>query len=77
MVMVKCNRHGTHSMKPTDVAVLMDHYLEKLIELAYEPPLPDVAGISDAESLRRVTCPQADLNTLKSVKISSPNPEKG
>lgn len=72
MVKINCHRHPEgHIVKPSDAAVLVDLYRNKVIELAYEPPLPDVAGVSDPDSLRQVTCPQADLDVLKNSRKST------
>ena len=68
-VKVNCHRHVSgHIMKPSDLAVLVTFYQDKLVEMAYEPPLPEVAGVSDADALRRITCPQADLDGIKKRK---------
>lgn len=70
MVKVKCHKHGEHLVKPTDAAVLIEHYRYMAAGLAYSDPLP-VNSYSNIPQMLSVLCPMTDLETIKSGKISS------
>jgi hypothetical protein len=70
MVKVKCHKHGEHLIKPTDAAVLIEHYRYMAAGLAYSEPLPE-NKISNINVMLNVLCPMADLEGIKSGKNSS------
>ena len=69
MVKVKCPKHETeHVFKPTDVSQLLTYYMNELVIVGYQEPLPQIDALSNPSTLWRAMCPQEDLVKIKRAR---------
>lgn len=68
MIKIACPKHETdHLIKPTDAAQLIKYYMQELVTVGYQEPLPNIEGLSGPIHLLAAMCPQADLERIKAA----------
>lgn len=70
-VKVHCPKHATeHIFKPTEVAQLVKYYMNQLVTVGFDQPLPFIENVSTPSALARAMCPQVDLDKIKAAHDS-------